>query len=183
MIDTITQEERAELRELAQHVTPGPYFEDGYDVQDNADNCVARCNGGLNELPEDTQESFAHFIAAACNMAPRLLTSLEAAEAHAAKNADDLRKASAMAIHAETRAEQAEAENARLQKMVEWLAAELSDGCSTSRCIYHGATESCPLECGEHSTGHWQEAARRAVAGGVMTAIPHTIHNNTQPRE
>ncbi|MGD9661791.1 MAG: hypothetical protein AB7U63_10990 [Porticoccaceae bacterium] len=64
---------------------------------------------------------------------------------------------------ANNRAHEGMVENMRLNKMVEWLAAELSDGCSTSRCIYHGATESCPLECGEHSAGHWKEAARRAV--------------------
>lgn len=57
----------------------------------------------------------------------------------------------------------AEAKVARLRAERDWLAAELSGGCSTSRCIYEGATESCPLECGEHSAGHWTEAARRAV--------------------
>lgn len=81
MVDTITQDERAELRELAQHVTPGPYFADGFDVQDCDDTAVARCNGDINDLQEDTQESFAHFIAAACNMAPRLLNALEITEA------------------------------------------------------------------------------------------------------
>jgi outer membrane murein-binding lipoprotein Lpp len=57
-----------------------------------------------------------------------------------------------------------EAEVARLNKMVDWLAAELSGGCSTSRCIYDGATEACPIECGGHAAGHWKEAARNAVA-------------------
>ena len=58
----------------------------------------------------------------------------------------------------------AEARAEKLEKMVGWLAGELSRGCSTSRCVYEGATESCPLECGEHSAGHWTEAARRAVS-------------------
>ena len=49
---------------------------------------------------------------------------------------------------------------------IEWadLTINPTRGCSTSRCIYEGATESCPLECGEHSAGHWKEAARCAVA-------------------
>lgn len=79
--EKVTSEEKSRLLELAQLVTPGPYFADGYDVQDDADSCIARCNGGLNDLQEDTQESFTHFIAAACNLAPRLVRELEAAEA------------------------------------------------------------------------------------------------------
>jgi len=78
--EKVPSEEKSRLLELAQLVTPGPYFADGYDVQDNSDRCAARCNGGLNNLQEDTQESFTHFIATACNLAPRLVRELEAAE-------------------------------------------------------------------------------------------------------
>lgn len=86
-----------------------------------------------------------------------LLTALEAAEAA-------LLKEEVYSEELESQLQHAREENEQLRAERDWLAAELSGGCSTSRCIYEGATESCPLECGEHSAGHWTEAASRAVA-------------------
>lgn len=64
------------------------------------------------------------------------------------------------------RAEDAEAENARLTKMVDWLADKLSD-----HCLADGGDCNIPIcptyiACRNATPKVWKEAARRAVAAG-----------------
>ena len=68
----IDETEIARLEELAGKASKMPFFPDGYDVQDDFDQIVCRCNG-VNDLAEDVQEANTHYIAAACNSVPALV--------------------------------------------------------------------------------------------------------------
>ena len=68
----IDETELARLEELAGKASKGPFFEDGFDVQDDDDNEVACCNRS-DDLSEDVQEANTHYIAAACNSVPALV--------------------------------------------------------------------------------------------------------------
>ena len=68
----LDETELARLEELAGKASKMPFFPDGFDVQDDFDQIVCRCNG-VNDLAEDVQEANAHYIAAACNAVPALV--------------------------------------------------------------------------------------------------------------
>ena len=68
----IDETELARLEESAGKASKGPFFEDGFDVQDDDDNEVACCNRS-DDLSEDVQEANTHYIAAACNAVPALV--------------------------------------------------------------------------------------------------------------
>ena len=68
----IDETELARLEELAGKASKMPFFPDDFDVQDDFDQIVCRCNG-VNDLAEDVQEANAHYIAAACNAVPALV--------------------------------------------------------------------------------------------------------------
>lgn len=68
----IDETELARLEELAAKASKTPFFEDGFDVQDDDDNEVACCNRS-DDLSEDVQEANTHYIAAACNSVPALV--------------------------------------------------------------------------------------------------------------
>lgn len=72
MPTNIDDKELERLDELAGQASKGPFFADGFDVQDDDDNAVARCNS-INDLPEEVQEANTHYIAAACNAVPALV--------------------------------------------------------------------------------------------------------------
>ena len=124
----ITPEERAELRRLAGEATPLPWkMEKHCDESAHmevADSVGIVCTTPFYGFEYPEQWTNGEYIAAACNSVPRLLTALEAAEA----------------------------ESARLQKMVDWLANKLD--CPSE-------FTNCALDCAECR----KEAARRAVAG------------------
>ena len=71
----IDETELARLEELAGKASKGPFFEDGFDVQDDDDNEVACCNRS-DDLSEDVQEANTHYIAAACNSVPALVAEI-----------------------------------------------------------------------------------------------------------
>ena len=71
----IAETELARLEALAGKASKGPFFEDGFDVQDDDDNEVACCNRS-DDLDEDTQEANAQYIAAACNNVPALIAEI-----------------------------------------------------------------------------------------------------------
>ena len=68
----ISEVELLKLEAMAGRASKGPFFKDGFDVQDDGDNAVARCNS-INDLPEEVQEANAHYIAAALNACPFLI--------------------------------------------------------------------------------------------------------------
>ena len=68
----LDETELARLEALAGKASKMPFFPDGFDVQDDFDQIVCRCNG-VNDLAEDVQEANAHYIAAACNAVPALV--------------------------------------------------------------------------------------------------------------
>lgn len=69
----ISEVELLKLEAMVGRASKGPFFKDGFDVQDDGDNEVACCNRS-DELDEDTQEANAHYIAAACNLCPSLIS-------------------------------------------------------------------------------------------------------------
>lgn len=68
----IDETELARLEALAGKASKMPFFPDGFDVQDDFDQTVCRCNW-VNDLAEDVQEANTHYIAAACNDVPALV--------------------------------------------------------------------------------------------------------------
>lgn len=68
----LDETELARLEALAAKASKTPFFPDGFDVQDDFDQTVCRCNW-VNDLAEDVQEANAHYIAAACNAVPALV--------------------------------------------------------------------------------------------------------------
>ena len=69
----ISEVELLKIEAMVGRASKGPFFKDGFDVQDDGDNEVACCNRS-DELDEDTQEANAHYIAAACNLCPSLIS-------------------------------------------------------------------------------------------------------------
>lgn len=84
----IDETELARLEELAGKASKGPFFEDGFDVQDDDDNEVACCNRS-DDLSEDVQEANTHYIAAACNAVPALVAEVRRLRAEAKQGGID----------------------------------------------------------------------------------------------
>ena len=111
MASRIDETELARLEALAGKASKGPFFEDGFDVQDDDDNEVACCNRS-DDLSEDVQEANTHYIAAACNSVPALV-----AEVRRLREA--LNKEHRAWQCAEGRGDGLEMENAALREKVE----------------------------------------------------------------
>ena len=101
----------------------------------------------------------------------RLLDALEQAEARVKSRNNHIHRLLGEALESErnldgmkSRLQEAEAENARLAKMVDWLAGKLSE-----HCLADGGDCNiliCPtyIACRNATPKVWKEAARRAVA-------------------
>ena len=107
----ISEVELLKLEAMAGRASKGPFFKDGFDVQDDGDNEVACCNRS-DEIDEDTQEANAHYIAAACNAVPALV-----AEVRRLREA--LNKEHRAWQCADARGDWLEMENAALREKVE----------------------------------------------------------------
>ena len=95
-----------------------------------------------------------------------LVDALEQAEARAERAEPERKKDLAHCKYEFDRAEKAEANVARLTKMVGWLASKLSDHCLTDGGDRNISV--CPtyIACRNATPEVWVEAARRAVAAG-----------------
>lgn len=83
MSETITPEERAELRSALEHATKLPYY--FMHNPDAMSHVVWSANHNAGEIGTWLFKQDARYVVAACNLAPRILNALEAAEVESTK--------------------------------------------------------------------------------------------------